>query len=1467
MWISKLVFSVLALWTCATWAIPHTGGGKFSSVSYPFLGEFINGQDACNAIRDHIGYKGAMPLVYPYTYPSYADPYCNGPGNPGPQRSHLNYKDFNCPINSTYNAAQNLCICDEGSIDYYFDGAKPPICRFVYYKEQSCSAVGNPISPLDGDKVQFEQDFEVSGAAPLVFARTYKSSWAAGNQRPAKPMGKGWTHNHHIRLLSNDGYVYILGADIQETFMEITGGWSAAGSPDILIGSPSSGWQYKNVARDEVYSFDASGKLSSRVDRSGRAISYAYNVASQLATITNSFGSTLSFTYNADGYLSAVALPDGRNYSYGYDSSGRLTQANAPDGTAVSYLYENLAYPFALSGIRDQLNNRFTTYLYNAQGKAISTELASGVNKFQLTYPSEGRARIIDPLGTTRNYVYGGSVDRISLISVNLPLGDAKNSIKTRTPDIFTGLITSTTDFKGSKTNTIWNEARRLPTSVTRAAGSAEAQTTTTEWHSTWALPVLVTEAGRTTAYTYDTQGRPLTQVVTHTAAGNKIQTTSWTYNPQGLAATETAPNGAVTSYTYDVAGNVLSATNALGHVSSYTYDSANRMLSQTARNGLITTYTWDARDRLLTQTVGGQESTTMTYKPFGAIATLTLPTGLSIAYTYDAAHRLTGWSNNRSESGSFTLDAMGNRTGEQILNSTGAIAWTTARTVNNINRLTAQTEGSNQTSTFGYDANGDRIRETNGLNQSTQFGLDGLRRVKTLTNAANASASLSYNALDAVTQANDFKGVATSYGRDAQGNATTESSADIGARSTTYDALGLPSQIVDALGQATTIQRDVLGRPTQMNFADGKITMLRYDLTGANYNTAGAVNASIGALSEIQDSAGTTSYQRDAFGRVVRKTQALVNGTTGTSLYSYNAAGLLTAIQYPGGADHLLQHVYDATGRLTAMNWKGQPLVTGITWNPMGQPTGWTWAFGALSAANGVNQATTRSYDTAGRLTNVSTGGQTVLSYVYDAAGRVTSLSQLLAEPVTPNDPNTAVTTTLRSWLAGYDATGRLTSLNQSGTGAPVDTAGFTYDANGNRTASTRVFGGTTTSRTYSVSANRLTSLSQVIGGTSSSAAYSYNANGDMISDGLRTYTYDAEGRLSTATTGATDMSPTTRYAHNALGQRVFKTEPQYPPVEGDEADAGFMQSLINFFRRLWNPATAQADVLGYAFAYDEQGSLIGEYGMGGAHSAGTKQYVYLPTAAGPMPIVVIADDTRYAIVADHLSTPRRAVYPDGALRWQWGYSAFGDEQPTVADRRFNKAAALESDFSINLRYPGQYFDAESNLHYNGFRTYNPSVGRYTQGDPIGLDGDWNRYGYVSGNPLRYTDPKGLCPVCLAGPLLGGVTLGDLGIGAAITGAMVGLDWMLSDATPPRGLPPEGVHPPIPEGDQCEPGPASRPSERDKGGQSLWDSNGGEWRYYPADKWHNPHWDHNAHDRKASPWVNIPHGNLPPMK
>jgi len=132
-----------------------------------------------------------------------------------------------------------------------------------------------------------------------------------------------------------------------------------------------------------------------------------------------------------------------------------------------------------------------------------------------------------------------------------------------------------------------------------------------------------------------------------------------------------------------------------------------------------------------------------------------------------------------------------------------------------------------------------------------------------------------------------------------------------------------------------------------------------------------------------------------------------------------------------------------------------------------------------------------------------------------------------------------------------------------------------------------------------------------------------------------------------------------------------------------------------------------------------------------------------------------------------DHLNTPRRASDDRGVVVWQWQSDAFGERPPDEdADRDGRRT-------TINLRFPGQYFDAESGLHYNWHRYYDPQVGRYTQVDPIGLAGGLNAYAYVGGNPLMYTDPYGLW--ALGDPLPQGLVDFSAGLGDSISFGLTG--------------------------------------------------------------------------------------------
>ncbi|MGH8538578.1 MAG: RHS repeat-associated core domain-containing protein [Gammaproteobacteria bacterium] len=172
--------------------------------------------------------------------------------------------------------------------------------------------------------------------------------------------------------------------------------------------------------------------------------------------------------------------------------------------------------------------------------------------------------------------------------------------------------------------------------------------------------------------------------------------------------------------------------------------------------------------------------------------------------------------------------------------------------------------------------------------------------------------------------------------------------------------------------------------------------------------------------------------------------------------------------------------------------------------------------------------------------------------------------------------------------------------------------------------------------------------------------------------------------------------------------------------------AQAQAAETLAAEYRALAeNPPSSQTVT---HYLHDPEGRLLGEYDEAGQVE---REYVYLDH----LPLAQISGTTIAYIHTDHLGTPESLTDQGQAIVWQAHHDPFG--QTTVTTQ------AVEH----NLRFPGQYFDAETGLHYNYFRDYDPSIGRYVQSDPIGLTGRLNTYAYAQQNPLSLVDPFGLDP------------------------------------------------------------------------------------------------------------------------
>lgn len=1315
------LFLVLILFTCMP-AFADSGYCNTSPYGPSYSAAFM--WNACREQQAQITAPGSIvTLTQPCTLVS--DQPWNGTGRDGVIT--LGYLYYGNPHGYTYE---------------YFCGlfAAPAPQKAV--GEPPCGAcVGDPIDTSNGNVYVREEDFNVNRW--IKFERFYNSAAVALSDT----VGNHWLHTYSRRImytppaagatatasiLRADGHVY--------SYILTSAGW--AGEPDVseslawstdASGAPVS-WTVGDPLENVSESYDASGNLVKITGADGLETNLLYSTSSTppavapipglLITVRDPQGRSLQLTYNADARLATVASPS-TSVAYGYDTGGNLTTVTYAGSNTRSYFYDESTHVSGssaqslLTGIQDESGFRATTYDYDAQGRGVGTQLASGIGKYTITYNSDGSATFTDPLGASRNRTFT-ALNGISYEASISGLCESCGSIASRAY-FASGKLSSTVDFNGVTTSYAVDQ-NLFVQYVTQAQGTSFQRSVQTIYDTTLHVPLTIRTldaAGNTVkdaAYTYNSRAQATAYCEYDTVNANDssylcgsattvpagVRQWSYTYCEAvstscplvglllGIDGPRTDVND-VTSYSYYTtssatgcgtpgaacyqAGDIYQVKNALNQVTTYaSYDASGRVTRKTDANGTNTDITYSPRGWVLTRTEGGA-TTAYGRDAVGNVTQLTDPDGVITKYGYDQAYRLIDVTDGMGNRTHYTLDNVGNNVAETIYNASNAVTKSSAQTYNSSNQRTSVVDGLGHTTlnaslADSYDANGNLVHTIDALGVHRKLAYDSLNRLISSTldfngsSPATANATLQYgfDARQNLVQVTDPNSLVTNYNLDALGNQLSVTSPDTGLTTAVFDAAGNRTSRTDANSSVLGMTYDALNRPLSMAYSDAELNVaLHYD--EADSVTGCASSKPVGQVTRIVEVEVTTVYCYDARGNVTKKTQ-IQGASSSTSTFTYTNADRLETVVYPSGA--ALTYSRDANGRIssatiTPVGGTASTVVSSVTYLPFGP---------VASYQLGNNQVVTRTYDANYAYTDVVSPVMSI-HVARDAAGNIVALGN-------SHGANPAVET------FSYDALYRLTGVFDGST----TTQAFTYNATGDRLS--KIGSGISTGDYGYVSGSHHLSS---IGNSPRTVDSKGSTTSATIGGESFVFNFSGSNRVASVQAGSQTIGV---YVYNMLGERVSKS-----PAAG-----GAVQR----------------------FMYDQSHQLIGEYGASG------REYLWIDDL--PVAVVDISGSTSVVsyLHADGLNTPRVVSTANGNAVWQWAFSgnAFGESSPT-------------GSYSFNLRFPGQYFDSETGVIYNLNRYYEAGAGRFISADPAGLTDGPSVYAYARNRPLTYADPLGL--------------------------------------------------------------------------------------------------------------------------
>jgi len=548
-------------------------------------------------------------------------------------------------------------------------------------------------------------------------------------------------------------------------------------------------------------------------------------------------------------------------------------------------------------------------------------------------------------------------------------------------------------------------------------------------------------------------------------------------------------------------------------------------------------------------------------------------------------------------------------------------------------------------------------------------------------------------NARSGLRSVTDPRGMTTTYGIDDFGRRVFTQSPDSGLTLYDYDEDDHLRSKTTASNSTASFVHDAASRLIGMRTKD---EMAQFDWT-----TQGPASR----VAAIRTPEGIEQTQYDDAGRVKRQVD-VIGARRYVTEYRYAPSGDLESKRLPDG--RVLEYRYRTRdshppelAEIVERRWgRKLPLVRDLRLADASagdRAEEWT-------ARNGIKTSLEWERD---KLSHLRIGALHDFSYDHDAQGRIIRI-----------DDRGEVAARYR-----FDSRGRLEFAL-----TPSALSGYRYDPNGNRTRI--VTDGHPVDYEYAERGNQLAVMGRQSVPWLPPMRFGVQAMVDAssrdgplmqkVSNVVETATLPARIRAHHSASGEVEALGVLRFGYNANGQVV-------DVWRGAQHLAHYRYNV-----RAQRIAKQIFGVAGELHFLYENGRLSGEADASGKVRV---QYLYL----GQRPIAMLTEDATYFVHANHLGAPIAVTDDTKRVIWNATYAPFGratvDEDP---DRD-------GQSFTLNLRLPGQYEDAETGLHYNHHRYYDPDLGRYLSPDPLGLAAGPNPYVYAGNDPVNHIDPTGL--------------------------------------------------------------------------------------------------------------------------